>query len=319
MKFLSFKHLLCTIAFLSGITSTLLAQDIAYDLWTPTGEIKGSLLMPESKNPVPVVLLLSGSGPTDRDGNQPNMKNNSLKMIATALQAQGIATIRFDKRAIAESKAAFTSELNLRFETYIDDTKAWIEKISKDKRFSRIVVAGHSEGSLIGMVASVNNPKVKGFISIAGAGRPADEILKEQLQAQPMDIKMTMYNMLDKLKKGDTIANVPAQYYSMFRPSVQPYMISWLKYNPQAEIAKLKIPVLLLQGTMDIQVKVTDFELLAKANPSAQKALIPDMNHVLKSITSTDRAAQMPTYTNPELPVHPKLVESIIQYLAKIK
>ena len=319
MKALSFKHLLCTIGFLAGLTSTLLAQDIAYNLWTPTGELKGSLLMPETKKPVTVVLLLSGSGPTDRDGNQPSMKNNSLKMIATALQAQGIATIRFDKRAIAESKAAFTSELNLRFETYIDDAKAWIEKISKDNRFSKIIVAGHSEGSLIGMVASVNNPKVKGFISIAGAGRPADEILKEQLQAQPMEARITMYKMIDKIKKGDTIANVPAQYNSLFRPSVQPYMISWFKYNPQAEIARLRIPVLLLQGNMDIQVKVTDFELLAKANPSAQKVLIPDMNHVLKSITTMDKSTQIPTYTNPELPVHPKLVESIIQYLFKIK
>ena len=319
MKSLAFRRLILAFSLLVSNVAVLCAQDLPYSLWTPTGEIKGSLLMPDVKKAVPVVLLISGSGPTDRDGNQPNMKNNSMKMIAEALRSKGIASVRFDKRAIAESRAAFTSELNLRFENYIEDVKAWIDKLNKDNRFSKIIVAGHSEGSLIGMVASVNNKKVKGYISIAGAGRPADEILKEQLQAQPMDIRTVMYKMIDKLKNGDTIANVPAQYNALFRPSIQPYMISWFKYNPQKEIAKLKIPVLILQGTMDIQVKITDFDLLAKANPSAQKMLIPDMNHVLKSISTTDKTAQIATYTNPDLPVHPQLTETIFQFLGKIK
>jgi pimeloyl-ACP methyl ester carboxylesterase len=319
MKTFSSKHLILVFSFLVSFISTFYGQDIPYNLWTPTGEIKGSLLMPDTKTVVPVVLLLSGSGPTDRDGNQPNMKNNSLKMIAEGLKINGIASVRFDKRAIAESKAAFTGEINLRFETYINDTKAWIEQMAKDKRFSKIIIAGHSEGSLIGMVASVNNKKVNGFISIAGAGRPADEILKEQLQAQPMDSRILTYKMIDKLKKGDTIANVPAQYNNLFRQSVQPYMISWFKYNPQTEIAKLKIPILLVQGTMDMQVKTTDFELLAKANPSAQKMLIADMNHVLKSITTIDRTAQIQTYTNPALPLHPKLTDSMVEFVRKIK
>jgi pimeloyl-ACP methyl ester carboxylesterase len=275
--------------------------------------------MPDVKTAVPVVLLISGSGPTDRDGNQPNMKNNSMKMIAEALRGKGIASVRFDKRAIAESKAAFTSELNLRFENYIEDVKAWVDKLDKDDRFSKIIVAGHSEGSLIGMVASVNNKKVKGYISIAGAGRPADEILKEQLQAQPMNLRIGMYKMIDKLKNGDTIDNVPAQYNALFRPSIQPYMISWFKYDPQKEIAKLKIPVLILQGTMDIQVKITDFDLLAKANPSAQKKLVPDMNHVLKTISTIDKKVQIPTYTNPNLPLHSLLTETLLQFIARIK
>jgi pimeloyl-ACP methyl ester carboxylesterase len=315
----TFRRLILAFSFLVSNVAVLCAQDLSYSLWTPTGEIKGSLLMPDAKTAVPVVLLISGSGPTDRDGNQPNMKNNSMKMIAEALRGKGIASVRFDKRAIAESKAAFTSELNLRFENYIEDVKAWVDKLDKDDRFSKIIVAGHSEGSLIGMVASVNNKKVKGYISIAGAGRPADEILKEQLQAQPMNLRIGMYKMIDKLKNGDTIDNVPAQYNALFRPSIQPYMISWFKYDPQKEIAKLKIPVLILQGTMDIQVKITDFDLLAKANPSAQKKLVPDMNHVLKTISTIDKKVQIPTYTNPNLPLHSLLTETLLQFIARIK
>lgn len=318
MKSLTFQRLLLLFIIMVNWEAILSAQDLPYDLWTPTGEIKGSLLLPEAaKNPVPLVLLLSGSGPTDRDGNQPNMKNNSLKFLAEALKDAGIASVRFDKRAIAESRGAFTTESNLRFENYIEDTKSWIKKISTDKRFSKIYVAGHSEGSLIGMVASVNNKDVKGFISIAGAGRPADEILKEQLQNLPMDGKILVYKFIDKLKKGDTIVGVPDQYRSLFRESVQPYLISWFKYNPQKELVKLKIPVLILQGTMDIQVKITDFDLLGKAKPNAQKVLIPDMNHVLKPISTIDKAAQMPIYSNPNLPIVPKLADTIVNFVKK--
>ena len=319
MKSPTFLRFLFTFSFLiSGITFTQ-GQDLPYVLWTPTGEIKGSLLMPDVKSAVPVVLLISGSGPTDRDGNQPNMKNNCIKLIAEELKSKGIASVRFDKRAIAESKEAFTTEQNLRFESYIEDTKAWVEKISKDNRFSKIIIAGHSEGSLIGMVAANGCRNLSGFISIAGAGRPADAILKEQLQAQPMDQKLAMYKMIDKLKKGDTIAHVPPQYNALFRESIQPYMISWFKYNPQKEIAKLKIPVLILQGTMDIQVKLTDYDLLSKAKPNARKILIPDMNHVLKSISTIEKKAQIATYTNPDLPLVPKLTDSIVTFIGKIK
>lgn len=294
------------------------AQDIPISLVTPTGEIKGSLLMPDIKTTVPVVLLISGSGPTDRDGNQPTMKNNSLKMVAEGLQKDGIASVRFDKRAIAESKAAFTKESDLRFDHYIDDVRGWVQKLSQDKRFSKIVIAGHSEGSLIGMAAAVNNAAVKGYISLAGAGRPADEVLKEQLQAQPMEARITMFKMIDKLKGGDTIANVPAMYNSLFRPSVQPYMISWFKYNPQSEIAKLKIPILLVQGTTDIQVSTQDFDLLAKSAPTAAKLLANGMNHVLKSVDSKERMAQIPTYTDPVLPLHPELLPAILQFIKKL-
>jgi len=317
MKFPSFHRFILTFSFLVSF-GTLLAQELPYSLMTPTGEIKGSLLMPDTKNAVPVVLLLSGSGPTDRNGNRPSMKCNNLKMLAEALNINGIASIRFDKRNIAQSKTATTAEINLRFETYINDTKAWIDQIAKDKRFSKIIVAGHSEGALIGLVACVNNDKVKGYISIAGTGRPADEIMKEQLQTQPMDIRVSMYKMIDQLKNGDTIGNVPPQYNSFFRKSVQPYMISWFKYNPQIEIAKLEIPVLIVQGTMDIQVKFTDYDLLAKAKPTARKLLIPDMNHVLKSISTIDKVAQMQTYTNPDLPLEPKLADAIVQFVKKL-
>jgi len=121
--------------------------------------------------------------------------------------------------------------------------------------------------------------------------------------------------MIDTLKKGDTIPNVPKTLYSLFRPSVQPYMISWLKYNPQAEIKKLNIPILIIQGSTDIQVSETDAKLLAKAKSSAKKKIIKNMNHVLKDCDTKDKQAQIPIYTNPQLPLNKDFVNEIVKFI----
>ena len=290
-------------------------QEQPITLKTPTGEIKGTLSLPDIKEGFPMVLIIAGSGPTDRNGNQTKLQNNSLKMMAEELRKNGIASVRFDKRGIGESAGQDSKESDLRFETYIDDVKGWIDLLSKDKRYSKLIVAGHSEGSLIGMVAAVNNNEVDAFISIAGPARPADEMIKEQLMAQPQQVRDMVYPMIDTLKKGDTLTNVPQMLYALFRPSVQPYLISMMKYDPRAEIKKLEIPVLIVQGTTDIQVLEKDADLLASAYPRASKKIIQSMNHVLKDCVTTDRAAQVPIYSNPDLPLNKEFVTTIVSFI----
>lgn len=296
------------------LTLTVSAQEQPVTLKTKTGNIEGTFAWPAQQTKAPLVLIIAGSGPTDRNGNNPQMKNNSLKMLSDSLVKNGIATLRFDKRGIAASASAGTKEADLRFETYINDVKEWINQLSADKRLTRIIIAGHSEGSLIGIVAAQSNPKVQAFISIAGAGFPADEILKRQLDPQPQAVKSMIFPMIDQLKRGDTIANVSPMFYSLFRPSVQRYMISWMRYNPQTEIAKLTIPILILQGDKDIQVSLADAGRLAQSAPAAQKCVIVNMNHVLKTCATTDQAAQIATYTNPDLPVSQELVKEVVEF-----
>lgn len=284
-------------------------------LHTATGDIFGTLLLPVKNHHIPVVLLIAGSGPTDRDGNNPVMKNNSLKMLAEGLQKAGIATLRFDKRGIGESGNAMKKESDLRFEDYVKDVKEWIKLLSKDRRFTKVIVAGHSEGSLIGMIAVQNEKKVAKFISISGAGQCADTLLKEQLSSQPTELKLSVYSMIDSLKHGDTLTNVPSMLYTLFRPSVQPYMISWFKYDPQIEIKKVTIPILIIQGTKDIQVSVHQADLLSAAVPASEKCIIEDMNHVLKTSISTDRSVQIKTYNDPDLPLNAELVYDIVRFI----
>lgn len=281
-------------------------------------EIHGTLRIPESDSTVPVVLIIAGSGPTDRDGNNPGMVNNSNKMLAEGLNENGIATLNYDKRGIAASAVPDQREEDLNFEDLIDDVIRWIDWLDKDPRFSRIIILGHSEGSLIGMCAAVDNPKIDAFISLAGVAVPADEILKKQLGEQSPLLLEIVTPMIDQLKRERLLdEEIDPQLMSLFRPSVQPYLISWFKYNPSAIIRELTIPVLIINGTTDIQVGIEQAELLKEAKPDAELILIENMNHVLKDAEEANRLAQLPVYMNPDLPLSAALVPSIVDWLKR--
>ncbi len=289
-------------------------------LTTPTGTIYGVIALPEQAGPCPVVLLIAGSGPTNMDGNtvingKTVQQNNSLKWIAEGLAEQGIATLRYDKRGIATSVLAGKEESELRFDDYVADAQGWIEQLRQESRFTAVYVLGHSEGALIGMAACQNNKAVKGVISLAGAGRPAYEIVEEQLANQPMQVRAYVKEVNEKLRVGERVENVPMGLMALFRPSVQPYLTSWYSYNPQEVIAGLKQPVLIVQGDTDIQVAVKDAELLKQAQPRAQYVLLPNMNHVLKECESKEPMAQQLSYSNPSLPLHRELIPTIIQFI----
>ncbi|PTA51197.1 alpha/beta hydrolase [Shewanella morhuae] len=281
---------------------------------TGTGKLEGTLLTPDDvKDSKIVALIIAGSGPTDRDGNNPSMTNNSLKMLADELAKVGISSLRYDKRGIGKSKSSGLKEIDLRFDNYIDDASHWVEYLNNLSRFNKIVVIGHSEGSLIGMVVS-QQKDVDKFISIAGSGQPIDQTIREQLAAQPPVVIEQSTPILDKLLQGETVENVPEFLNSLFRPSVQPYMISWFKYDPQKEISKLNKPVLIIQGSTDIQVGLMDADKLAAANKKADKVVIKEMNHIFKEAT-LDKQANYQTYNQPDLPIKPELVKVISEFI----
>ena len=290
-----------------------LFTETAVVLHTSSGDLAGTLTLPATGDKtMPVALIIAGSGPTDRNGNNPMMKNESLRQLAYGLAGRSIASLRYDKRGIGESKGAAKSEADLRFEDYVTDAKGWVELLKKDKRFSQVVVIGHSEGSLIGMMAASTGADK--FVSIAGAGKPADQVIREQLSGQPPAVKEACLPILDSLKAGKTVANINPMLLSLFRPSVQPYMISWFRYDPQQEVKKLTTPVLILQGTNDLQVSVENAEALHRAQPKSQLVLVEQMNHVLKPVAG-DQTANVKAYSDPSLPVAEKLVGSIADFI----
>jgi pimeloyl-ACP methyl ester carboxylesterase len=282
-------------------------------LKTKSGDIVGTLTTPKEFSNISIALIIAGSGPTDRNCNNPVMKSDAYKKLAYELAQNNIASVRYDKRGIAESIAAGKSEFDLRFDDYVNDAKEWIQQLKQDKRFSKVIVLGHSEGSLIGMMASTSADK---FISIAGAGQSADKTLKEQLSTQPKEVQDLSYPIIDSLVKGKTVDNVNPMLNSLFRTSVQPYMISWFKYDPQIEIQKLSIPILILQGTNDIQVTVEDAKRLSKANPKSQLILVDKMNHIFRTIDG-DKQTNIESYNNSSLPLADEFVKDITNFILR--
>ncbi|MDQ1266598.1 MAG: uncharacterized protein QG635_1750 [Bacteroidota bacterium] len=288
---------------------------IAMQLVTSTGTINGTLLLPEGREKMPIALIIAGSGPTDRDGNSPLIegKNNSLKMLADGLASKGIASLRYDKRGIGESIAAMKSEAELRFDDYVNDAVGWINLLKGDSRFTDVIIIGHSEGSLIGMLAAKKS-KVRAYISAAGAGRKISEALTEQLKEAPEAERHEAAEIIKELKKGKMVDSISNSMQILFRRSVQPYLISWLKYDPSTEIAGLHIPVLIVQGSNDIQISEKDARQLFAKCPGSKLLIIPGMNHILK-IASLDRDEIIKTYSDPNLELAPGLIDGISGFI----
>ena len=280
---------------------------------TVNGDIKGTLLVPEDANRAAVALIIAGSGPTDRNGNNPRMTNNSLKMLAEALQQNGIASVRYDKRAVAESQIPGLDVTTLTLDDYIADAQAWIHLLKTHKQFSQITVIGHSEGSLIGMIAS-RLAQADQFVSLAGMGRSIDSVLIDQLREQSEELAEQAVPILNTLAQGKTVPDVPEALSSLFPLGVQRFWMSLLKYDPIIELGQLNIPSLIIQGTTDIQVTVNDAQLLSNANSHARLTLIDGMNHILKA-APLERTANIASYDEESLPLHPDLMGPIIDFI----
>ncbi len=284
-----------------------------------TGSLAGTLTLPATQGPVPLAILIAGSGPTDRNGNSAGAPSgpDAYRLLSEQLAQRGIASVRYDKRGVAGSRSAGLSERDARFDDLANDAAAWIRKYRNDPRFSSIVIIGHSEGSLLGMLA-VQRARADGYISVAGPARRADIVMHEQLALQfPRALLEQSDSVFAALARGDTVATLSPQLQKLFRPSVQPYLISWLRYNGADEIARVQVPTLIVQGTHDNQVRVFEADLLAKAQPTARLVKIEGMNHVLKR-TSAIMAEQMASYSDPSLPVAPELVSAVSEFILKL-
>jgi len=275
----------------------------------------GTLLRPEGAIEAAAVII-PGSGPTDGDGNNPlGVKNASLKQLAEGLAAQGIATVRIDKRGIARSQAAASREEDLRFETYIDDARAWAAHTVQQLDVSCVWLIGHSEGALVAQSAATNtDSNICGQILLSGAGRPAGVVIREQLTQMPEPYKIQAFDGLAELEAGRTIPNPPAALHSLLRPSVQPYMISWISRDPAKLAHDYLGPIFIGQGTTDLQTSVADAEALSLAQPNAQMKLWQGVNHVLTQAPA-ERSPNLATYADPDAKIDPQVVTDVATFI----
>lgn len=290
-----------------------------WQLVTGTGILRGTLLVPADTGRIPVVLIHPGSGPTDRDGNSQLLpgKNNSLRLLAEGLVARGIASLRIDKRGVAGSAAAASAESDLRVETFVADAVGWLDLLERHQRFGAVVVLGHSEGALIVALAAAQRP-VDGYVSVAGPARKASDVLRQQLQGKlrkPLAVESE--RILSALERGVRADSVPEALLPLFRPSVQPYLISWFRIVPAEVVTRLAMPVLVVQGTTDVQVDTLEAALFLASRPDVRYFRVAGMNHVLKLVTGP-LPAQVASYSDSTLPVAPALLDGLVTFIRSL-
>ncbi|HWT11546.1 MAG TPA: alpha/beta hydrolase [Allosphingosinicella sp.] len=283
-------------------------------------QLRGTLLAPPRPSPEGApVLILAGSGPTDRDGNSPaGIAASPYRMLAEALAERGLTSLRVDKRGIAGSAAAGPTEQDMRIQTFADDARAWAADLKARTGTSCVWLLGHSEGAIHALLAARGNQDVCGIVLVSPVGRRLGDILREQLGANPANAPILdeARRILAELEAGRPVpgAGMNPALLPLFRPTVQPFLISLLALDP-AELARdYPGPILVVQGTTDLQTGIADAERLGAARPGIAVRLIEGMNHVLKTAPA-DPASNFATYGDAGLPLAPGLADAIAGFI----
>lgn len=293
----------------------------------PLAPLHGTLLLPEGASAqTPVVLIIPGSGPTDRDGNSPlGINANIYKLLAEALAEKGVASVRIDKRGMFGSKAAVADANKVTIADYVTDTHSWAAAVKAKTGAKCIWIAGHSEGGLVGMAAAQGSDSgtvapadICGVAAISAPGRKLGDVIRAQLAAaKNVELLEQADEVIGKLESGFTVdaSKLAAPLQGLFADAVQPYLIDLLAQDTAKLAAGMKGRLAIIQGLTDIQTGESDARLLAKAQPRAKLMLLPDVNHVLKHFAGDDRRANFATYAQPELPVDASVVDAVAGFV----
>ncbi|MEM1196042.1 MAG: alpha/beta fold hydrolase [Pseudomonadota bacterium] len=309
---------LAFIALLAGLAFAVMAQPRDITATGPEGSLVGTLI-PSADNG-PIVLIIPGSGPTDRDGNNPlGVTSASYRLLAEALALEGIGSVRIDKRGLFASRAAVPDPNDVTIAAYAEDVHAWIAAMRAETGADCLWLLGHSEGGLVALEAAQKSQGVCGVVLAASVGRKTGVILREQLTANPANapILPDALAAIDALEAGERVAvdGLHPALKGLFNPAVQGFLIDMMARDPAALASALTVPTLIVAGGQDLQTPLADGKALATARPQAEFVLIEDMSHVLKRVKGEERAASLATYADPTLPIHPDLVEAVARFV----
>ncbi|MGB1231462.1 MAG: alpha/beta hydrolase [Winogradskyella sp.] len=303
--------IICTVllsytSFAQKNKSAFIEKEVAVSKW-----IDGTLLTPTGSKKTDLVIIVAGSGPTNRNGNQNFLKNNSLKKLAESLSQNGIATYRYDKRIVKQIRQN-NIDKNIMFDDFISDASQVIDYFKAKNTYNKLYIIGHSQGSLVGMLAAKG--KADGFISLAGAGQNIGNVLVEQVTKMAPKLGEETQRIVDILKAGKPTTDYPVALASLFGPQIQKFMINWMQYNPTEILKTLQMPILLINGTKDLQVSVNEAKLLKAANEKSQLTIIENMNHVLFEIEGND-LENSKSYNESFRPISSQLISRIIAFI----
>lgn len=306
------------LAFAAALAATAAAPPAETFVEIP-GPLKGTQLAPAAGAKAPVALILPGSGPTDRDGNSPlGVKGSTYRLLAEGLAAQGVTTVRMDKRGMFASGPAAADPNRVFIADLATDANAWAADLKTRTGAPCVWLIGHSEGALVAEVAGQTGKDLCGLVLVSGAGERLSDTLRRQLKAGVpagplLDQSLKNIAALESGGEVDT-SGLPPGLQMLFLPQVQPFLKAIFAYDPPALLKTYKGPVLIVQGKTDIQVLPADAQKLKAARPDAALVEFDGVNHLLK-VAPLDRAANVATYADPSLPLAPGVAEAIAGFI----
>jgi pimeloyl-ACP methyl ester carboxylesterase len=314
---------LTILALLCFVRATAIEHEV--EIPCAWGTIGATLTTPDKDSDTAIVIV-AGSGATDRNGNAlPSVNTYSYKLLADELTEAGFATLRYDKRAIGASIIAAEDIPNIIFDDFVADAAECVRYLRK-QGFGRVFIAGHSEGGLIALlVAQRGDVEVDGLVLLCAPAHPIDEILIAQLSAQLIPTHIALLTSATKtiasLKRGERVAteDIPRELESLFHPAVQPYLINCMAYDPCKIIRECHLPILAITGGRDIQITSSQGALLATEAANCRHIDFESMTHILKDSDTSDRITQlMSVYTNSKLPLTEGLATEITKFINNI-
>jgi hypothetical protein len=283
--------------------------------------LEGTLTFPaRPANSMPAVVVVAGSGPTDRNGNAvPSLRSNAYAQLAWRLGERGIASLRYDKRGVGGSRASPLSG-PVSLDDLAGDAAAAARLLRSDSRVTRVIIVGHSEGAWLAMRAANTGAPVAGVALLSGIGRGIADVISEQLTTQIDTVAARKFRELfPRYLAGADLGATPGNLQPLLLPANRAFMKSLAAFDAPAELKRVRIPVLIVQGDQDVQVSVRDAQLLKAAKPDAKLVVIPGANHVYKSAMSRDRMVQLALYVDPTVPIVPRLVEELAGWIQSLK
>lgn len=310
-KFIA-QTIILFITSISAAQSEIISEDFL--LMNDSIQLPGTLTYNKELKQQPLIIFVQGSGNPDRNGNQPafGVNINYIKLLRDKLNKNGFAFYSYDKRNVTPSNIKHILK-SFVFKDLADDAKKAIENFESDERFNQIIIIGHSQGSLVAMLAA--NENVDKYISLAGLSESVDKAITRQVTGQSKVLGEVTARHFKELSETGKIKEVNPQLLSIFAKPNLPFFKSYLKYDPKEEINKLNMPCLIINGTKDIQVEIEDAKKLHKAKPEAQLSIIENMNHVLKIITKDED--NLKSYSSPDFPLSEELVNVITEFIKK--
>lgn len=309
--------MLRTAALLLALLLTSAPNVLAAETEVNANGFPATLTLPDGAQKPPAVLFIAGSGPTDRNGNNPlGVTANYLGKLAKALEERGIASMRYDKRSLKGAPGVIREE-DVTIATFMDDAATVFDWLRQRDDIGSIIVVGHSEGGLVALGLAERRPDVAGLVLLSSLGRPPADTLRDQLQAAEEPIRGKALAILAELEAGKSVADVPPELMGLFRPSVQPFVRALLATRPAEMLARLPQPALVIGGGSDFQVTRPDFDALASARPDVESRWFDRMNHVLTD-SVTIRFLNVMTYVSPDLPLTPGLADTVSSFVTKV-